>query len=397
MEVVFNLPIPGKYILTGKVGGFTERAEFEAAAGVETAAVASWKMKPISWHPTTGTPIGLATQKVAKGTPVKVELSEAAMKGGDMLLKCNPYGYGKDDAIREIPYTRTAGGILFNADAAENGEGTYEFCLRRNLYKILPKATAPRVACEQPDTDHMVVTGDSYRIVFNTAFGWIEKMQLKTADGWSDFLVERTGPVLMTMDGKAAGPETSSGTTSLTYTFSPVSGYLEFQRPLDDGHVSIKECWTFEPNHMKVDIRMYNLTRAPVRYRSLVYEIGANEKTAPVWKALDEDGKVVDSGRADSGRIGQASRKETLLLDTGNEASMAVTLRRCAQNLAWASINNTVQHGASLTKIDLVRSMSVDPGDFILAEFDWWPSTDGHPAIGDPHVFVYADEPQDGK
>lgn len=397
MEVVFNLPIPGKYILTGKVGGFTERAEFEAAAGVETAAVASWKMKPISWHPTTGTPIGLATQKVAKGTPVKVELSEAAMKGGDMLLKCNPYGYGKDDAIREIPYTRTAGGILFNADAAENGEGTYEFCLRRNLYKILPKATAPRIACEQPDTDHMVVTGDSYRIVFNTAFGWIEKMQLKTADGWSVFLVERTGPVLMTMDGKAAGPETSSGTTSLTYTFSPVSGYLEFQRPLDDGHVSMKECWTFEPNHMKVDIRMYNLTRAPVRYRSLVYEIGANEKTAPVWKALDEDGKVVDSGRADSGRIGQASRKETLLLDTGKEASMAVTLRRCAQNLAWASINNTVQHGASLTKIDLVRSMSVDPGDFILAEFDWWPSTDGHPAIGDPHVFVYADEPQDGK
>ena len=51
----------------------------------------------------------------------------------------------------------------------------------------------------------------------------------------------------MTMDGKAAGPETSSGTTSLTYTFSPVSGYLEFQRPLDDGHVSIKECWTFFP------------------------------------------------------------------------------------------------------------------------------------------------------
>ncbi|MBQ2335598.1 MAG: hypothetical protein II381_04765, partial [Victivallales bacterium] len=139
MEVVFNLPIPGKYILTGKVGGFTEQAEFEAAAGVETAAVASWKMKPISWHPTTGTRIGLASQKVAKGTPVKVELSEAAMKGGDMLLKCNPYGYGKDDAIREIPYTRTAGGILFNADAAENGEGTYEFCLRKNFYKILPK------------------------------------------------------------------------------------------------------------------------------------------------------------------------------------------------------------------------------------------------------------------
>ena len=47
-------------------------------------------------------------------------------------------------------------------------------------------------------------------------------------------------------------------------------------------------------------------------------------------------------------------------------------------------------HGAALTKIDLVRSISVDPGDFILAEFDWWPSTDGKPEVGDPHVFVYA-------
>ena len=238
----------------------------------------------------------------------------------------------------------------------------------------------------------MVVSGDSYKIFFNTAFGWIEKMQLKTVDGWSDFLVERTGPVLMTIEGKIAGPETSSGVTSLTYTFSPVSGYLEFQRPLDDDHVSIRERWTFEPNHMKVDIRMFNLTRAPVRYRSFVYEIGANDKTAPVWKALDDDGKVVDSGRADSGRIGQASRKEALLLDTGKEASMAVTLRRCAQNMAWASINNTVSHGAALTKIDLVRSISVDPGDFILAEFDWWPSTDGKPAVGDPHVFTYVKE-----
>ena len=76
---------------------------------------------------------------------------------------------------------------------------------------------------------------------------------------------------------------------------------------------------------------------------------------------------------------------------------MAVTLRRCAQNMAWAAINNIVQHGAALTKIDLVRSMSVDPGDFILAEFDWWPSTDGRPAVGDPHVFVYADDSRIGK
>jgi hypothetical protein len=396
MDVYFELPIPGKYILTGKVGGFEEKAEFDAAAGVETAAVASGKMMPISWHRTTGTSIGLATQKVAKGTPVKLELSEEALKGGNVLLKCNPHGFGKQDAIKAIPYARTAGGIIFNADADENGEGTYEFCLQKDLDKKLPKAT-PRVSCEQPDADHMVVSGDSYRIFFNTTFGWIEKMQLKTEDGWSDFLVERTGPVLSTMDGKVVGPETSSGTTSLTYTFNNVSGYLEFQRPLDDGHVSMKECWTFEPNHMKVDIRMYNNTRAPVRYRSLVYEIGANDKTVPVWKILDEDGMNIDSGRVESGRVGQTTKGQTLILDTGKGPSMAVTLRRCAQNMAWAAINNIVQHGAALTKIDLVRSMSVDPGDFILAEFDWWPSTDGRPAVGDPHVFIYADESRSGK
>ncbi|MBR6057804.1 MAG: beta-galactosidase [Victivallales bacterium] len=396
MDVYFELPIPGKYILTGKVGGFEEKAEFEAAAGVETAAMASQKMAVISWHPTTGTPIGLASQKVAKGTLVKLELSEEALKEGNVLLKCNPFGGGNQDAIKAIPYARTAGGIIFNADADENGDSTYEFCLKKNLIEKLPNAV-PRVSCEQPDADHMVVSGDSYKIFFNTAFGWIEKMQLKTADGWSDFLVERTGPVLATMDGKFAGPETSSGTTSLTYTFNNVSGYLEFQRPMDDGHVSMKECWTFEPNHMKVDIRMYNNTRAPVRYRSLVYEIGANDKTVPVWKILDEEGKNVDSGRVESGRIGQTTKGQTMILDTDKGPSMAVTLRRCAQNMAWAAINNTVQHGAALTKIDLVRSMSVDPGDFILAEFDWWPSTDGLPAVGDPHVFVYADESRNRK
>ncbi|MCR4573317.1 MAG: beta-galactosidase [Lentisphaeria bacterium] len=396
MEVVFNLPIPGKYILTGKVGGFEEKAEFEAAAGVETAAMAVQQMAFISWHPTTGTPIGLASQKVAKGTPVKIELSEEAMKGCNQLLKCNPKGFGKKDAIKEIPYVRTAVGIIFNADADENGDGAYEFRVQSDVDGKLPKAP-PRVSCEQPDADHMVVSGDSYKIFFNTTFGWIEKMQLKTADGWNDFLVERTGPVLATMDGKFAGPETSSGATSLTYTFNNVSGYLEFQRPLDDGHVSMKECWTFEPNHMKVDIRMYNNTRAPVRYRSLVYEIGANDKTAPVWKILDEEGKNVDSGRVDSGRIGQTTKGQTMILDTDKGPSMAVTLRRCAQNMAWAAINNTVQHGAALTKIDLVRSMSVDPGDFILAEFDWWPSTDSRPAVGDPHVFVYADESRNRK
>jgi hypothetical protein len=391
MEVVFNLQIPGKYILTGKVGGFTEKAEFEAAAGVETAAMASQQMAFISWHPTTGTPIGLASQKVAKGTLVKVELSEESMKGCNQLLKCNPKGFGKADAIKEIPYVRTAGGIIFNADAEENGEASYEFRMQSDVDGKLQKA-APRISCEQPDADHMIVTGDSYRISFNTTFGWIEKMQLKTAAGWSDFLVERTGPVLVTMDGKVAGPETSSGTTSLTYTFSPVSGYLEFQRPLDDDHVSIRERWTFEPNHMKVDIRMFNLTRAPVRYRSFVYEIGTNDKTAPFWSVWDEDGRNIEDGSLEKGGTGMSDRKQTMLLKTSANASMAVTLRRCAQNMAWASINNTVSHGAALTKIDLVRSISVDPGDFILAEFDWWPSTDGKPAVGDPYVFTFAKE-----
>ncbi len=148
---------------------------------------------------------------------------------------------------------------------------------------------------------------------------------------------------------------------------------------------------------MKVDIRMYNNTRAPVRYRSLVYEIGANDKTAPVWKIFDEDGKDVDSGRVDSGRIGQTTKGQTMILDMDKGASMAVTLRRCAQNMAWAAINNIVQHGAALTKIDLVRSFSVDPGDFILAEFDWWPSMDGKPAVGDPHVFTFARENSEQK
>ena len=67
-------------------------------------------------------------------------------------------------------------------------------------------------------------------------------------------------------------------------------------------------------------------------------------------------------------------------------------IRIGAQNMAWAAISNIVQHGAALTKIDLVRSISVDPGDFILAEFDWWPSTDGKPTVGDPHVFTFAKE-----
>lgn len=63
---------------------------------------------------------------------------------------------------------------------------------------------------------------------------------------------------------------------------------------------------------------------------------------------------------------------------------MAVTLRRAARNLGWASIANSVKHTPNVTKIDFIRSFTFDPVDFLLGEFDLWMSSDGLPAQGDP-------------
>ena len=89
----------------------------------------------------------------------------------------------------------------------------------------------PRLSCEQVDAATMVVTGDTYRMTLNTLYGWITKMELKTSQGWRDFLVERSGPVLKTEAGNQVGPESSEGVTLFSYTFTSTSGYLEFERP----------------------------------------------------------------------------------------------------------------------------------------------------------------------
>lgn len=374
LPVIFDLPKSGTYRLTADVAGYSQMETFLAAAGIETAArvLANTKaQKPGSIK------LAVAAERRSAGTPLLVAWPTDA--DGEVLAPYNSIVSGRlyDSSGRLVPFEFSKGGIEINADVAADGVSVFEFVPNEPRLE-----GTPRLSCEQVDAATMVVTGDTYRMTLNTLYGWITKMELKTSQGWRDFLVERSGPVLKTEAGNQVGPESSEGVTLFSYTFTSTSGYLEFERPYDGGKISLRERWWFEPNHAKVDVRLFNRTMGPLRYGDFTYEIGVNGKTSPKWCVLNSEGEISLEGTMPSN--GQSSARQSMVFFSPEGASMAVTLRRSAQNLSWASIANSVKHSPNVTKIDFIRSFTFDPVDFLLGEFDLWMSSDGLPAQGDP-------------
>ena len=368
LPVVFDLPRPGAYRLTCTVGDVTKTVTVKAAAGEETARRAM-ETAAASLRPGERL-LGVAARRRSAGTVVQVTLDRPLGESASLWRL-------DGTARRQVPFLAGGESLQLNADVAADGVTLYA------LSEAPGAQSAPaRVTAAELSPGRLQITGDSYRVVLDTQFGWVERLDIREGDAWRPFLTERTGPVIRRTDGRDAGPETSTGVTLLTSAFSPVGGTLEFERPLDDGAVSVRESWQFEPNHIRIDVRMRNSGRTPLRYRALGYDLGANGETAPRWRVLDAEGRTLRAGELPEPAT--ASGGETLVLTSPGGASMAVTRRRCAQNKKWASLPTSVSHSSGRTQLSLVRGMAVDPADFILAEFDWWFSAAGEPAIGDP-------------
>lgn len=367
VPVILDLPKAGRYSLICLGNGTPQVEMIPAAAGEETARRQMQQSKaPLAPGERL---LAVASRRASAGTEVRMELRQAC--AGEMAL------FRLVDGERR-PVCAVFGEkeVTFNADVAADDV---------SLYVLQPGKSAPvapRVEAKTFADGRLQVTGDSYRVLIDTKFGWVERLDIREKQSWRPFLVERTGPVVKRTDGQEVGPESSSGVSMLCSSFSQTSGVLEFERPLDDGRISVYERWHFEPNHISIDLRVRNRGRAPVKYRSLDYDIGVNAQSSEAWRVMSPEGETLRE--AFLPRQTQASGREILELQTAWGAVMAVSRRRCAQNLKWASIANAVSHSMRRTKVSLVRAVSIDPGDFVLAEFDWWFSGKGAAAVGDP-------------
>lgn len=384
LPVVIDVPKAGTYLLTATAGDVSQTISFPACAGPETAerAVQTERQKMLANGEKPGILFGVAARYQSQGTPITVKLPQATVAPDQEDIYGHVFKIENGKRTRQIAMERSPEGVTIPADLPEDGAAVYE------LLPGTAKQQHNRVSFKETSPGIVVIQGDSYRLYFNSHFGWFEKMDVKNNGEWKPFFRERTGPVLTHLNGSVSGPETSKGVTSLSYSHSPCQAMLVFERPLGNGEVSIKESWFFEPNHIKVNIRMFNLTKAPVAFNSFTYELGANEKTAPNWEIRQTENTNVETGSLPI--TAQTTAKQHLILKNSDGTALAISLRRCAQNRKWASILNSTVHTAYVTQIKLVKSISIDPGDFILAEFDLWTSEDGKPAVGNPELTSFS-------
>ena len=366
LPVIITLPGSGDYTLQARAGttDVVTNVVFPAAVGSESVTAALAAATPQA--PAGFTPralLGVGSRGTSPGTPVTVPLAlPAGLAEQDFAL------FAADG--RSLRHALGADAISFNADVADDGVGVYTLATPA-AGGALP-APAPRLTTELDQDGRATFQGDSYRIIFNTVFGWIESMALRNEQGeFMPFMPERSGPVLLTDDGFEVGPEHAEQVTLLSYQASATSATLELERTISNEGtgISVREVWTFNPNHLKADVFFTNRGNQPLRFRKIVYELGCNQDTAPQWQT-DMNGQQ----RRDALPASVTANKGTVVdLLTGKGPGMAVTLRRCAQNKTWAAISNQVNHSPVRTRINLTNAVSIDPKDFILAEFDLWP------------------------
>lgn len=382
LPVIITLPGSGDYTLRAQAGGTdaTTTLVFPAAVGTETVEAALAVAKPQA--PAGFTPralLGVGARGASPGTPVTVPLTLPERLAAEQLALFAVDG-------RPLRYTLFADTISFNADVADDGVAIYTLATA-DANKALPTA-APRLFTELGQDGRANFQGDSYRITFNTIFGWIESMALRNEQGeFIPFMPERSGPVLLTDSGVEIGPEHAQQVTLLSYQASATNATLELERTISNGGtgISVRELWTFNPNHLKADVFFTNRSNQPLRFRKIVYELGCNMDTASQWLT-----EMNGHQRRDALPASITTSKGMMVdLLTGKGSGMAVTLRRCAQNKTWASISNQVSHSVTRTRINLTNAVSIDPKDFILAEFDLWPHS-GPSAVPATPVFSSA-------
>lgn len=364
LPLLLTLPARGDYTLRARAGSAETSLVFPAAVGTETVSAALANARPTApSNYRARALLGVGARGTSPGTPVSVPLPQLDELAEQDLLLFNAAG-------QSLPYTLGANAITFNADVADDQVAVY------TLATAVPGSALPsikaRVKAHLDEYGYAIFESDSYRISFDSAFGWIKSMQLREQQGGTvSFISERSGPVLWTTDGQEIGPEHAEPVTLLSFQSNACSASLELERSIgkDGVAIAVRELWTFHPNHLRVDVFFTNQSQQPLRFRKITYELGCGQSDVPEW--LYEYAEQRSSGELPASVT--AGKGSVLDLLTGLGPGMALTLRRCAQNKAWASINNQISHSPMRTRINLTNAVSIDPKDFVLAEFDLWP------------------------
>lgn len=366
VPVRFELSAPGEHILHVRAGNETATVTFQSGVEAETV-LAPLKLvrpaAPAGWEPVALLGVG-ARGAPAKGVPAEFPV---ALSDED-AARAAVFSTGANGAMSAVAATVVADSATVCADVPQDAVRTYVLAVAR-----------PGLAVPTPRRVHMgtegaraTVTGDCYSVVFDSDLGLVESMTLAGRPA----VRHRTGVVATRPDGSEWAPDGRGGASGLAFAASPVACSLELTRALgpSGSGCEVEEKWQFEAGQISVALRIANRGQEPLAFSRIVYEIGVDPEHLPHWQQGLADGRR-HKGTSPAAIGTMAGVEWTDWFDESGRG-LAVTLGRCAQNMKWASIANSVRHSPARTEIQLVNGVSIDPGDFILAEFELWPHAD---------------------
>jgi hypothetical protein len=373
-EITLLLPDPGNYEVTATCGGASFSIPIVAGVHTDTVAAAAKAahVKMLAgWTPVAR--LGVGTRDAgAVGDVVSFDV-DLGEKPGHLAVF---------DAATGKQVAAGIGGssVTLAADVPQDGVRVYT--VARGL-KELP--SPQRVRMERIDEDALAVSGDHYRICFDTTLGlvrWIEQ------DG-KRVMPYRTALVAVPEDGGEQAPDGTSQVDSLAISSSPVGADVEISA-LRHG-LRVVQKWRLEAARLSVELRVVNEERHPLGFGELRYEFGFDPKFLPNWRRYMADDRV-QTGTLPSGF---GPMRGSPLADFTNKAGTGIAVRpgRCAMITKWQTGPLGLRHTAGRTDLGLLRNIRMDPGDTILAEFELLPHDGPLTQTVPPTLVTATDQP----
>ena len=352
-ELSLVLPEPGDYELTASCGGKSFSIPLIAGVHTDTVAAACKAGKPVlpeGWKP---------VAKLGVGTRDAAAVGDVVSFAVDLGTKTSNLAVF-DATGSQVAAGIGAASVTLAAYVPKDSVGIYTVARGPK-----PPAVRQRVHMKRIDDDALTVTGDNYRICFDTTLGLIRWLEL---DG-KRVIPHRTALVAVTDQGEEQAPDGSSRVESLAISTSPVAADIEFST-LQSG-LRITQKWRLEAARLAVELRVVNDDRKPLAFGEFRYEFGLDPELLPRWRR-QIDGERHEEGSLPSGFGPMKGAPVADFLAKGN-GGIAVRPGRCAMITKWQTGPIGLRHSAMRTDLALLNNIRMDPGDTILAEFDLLP------------------------
>jgi len=373
-ELSLFLPEPGDYELVATASAASFRIPLTAGIHTHTVAAAARSARPNlpkGWTPVAS--LGVGTRDAAAVGDVVTFAVDLGAKTSDLAVF--------DDRGKFVAAGIGSQSVTLAADVPKD-----DVCVYTVARGPKPLAVPQRIRMKRIDDDGLTVSGDNYRICFDTTLGlvrWIDlqgnrsKGAVPFVDGQPAIHVlfdgppvpHRTALVAVTDQGEEQAPNASSRVESLAISTSPVAADIEFDT-LQNG-LRITQKWRLEAARLAVELRIVNDDRRPLAFGEFRYEFGFSPKRLANWQ------RHLGDGREEKGVLpsGFGPMKGTLLVDFLDSAAMGIAVRpgRCAMITKWQTGPIGLRHSAARTDLALLNNIRMDPGDTILAEFELLP------------------------